>query len=83
MCCYWYAAVVQNPTVNTTIPNQSCKDRESFLGRSFYEYVQIGCSNHSKWEDYRKREFIGKRQLHDGSAAKIYGVASADGYKEV
>ena len=51
--------------------------------RYFDEYVQTGRSDHSKRKDYRKREFIGKRQLHDGSAAKIYGIASADGYEEV
>ena len=51
--------------------------------RYFYEYVQTGRPNHSKRKDYRKRKFIGKCQLHDGSASKIYGIASADGYEEV
>ena len=51
--------------------------------RYFDEYVQTGRPDHSKRKDYRKREFIGKRQLHDGSASKIYGIASADGYEEV
>ena len=51
--------------------------------RYFDEYVQTGRSDHPKRKDYRKREFIGKRKFHDGSAAKIYGIASADGYEEV
>ena len=51
--------------------------------RYFYEYVQTGRPDHSKRKDYWKREFIGRRQLHDGSASKIYGIASADGYEEV
>ena len=54
-----------------------------FSRRYFDEYVQTGRPDHSKRKDYRKREFIGKRQFHDGSAAKIYDVASADGYEEV
>ena len=81
-------ACFQNYTAESSFPNLRTKTTRKthyplFSRRYFDEYVQTGRPDHSKRKDYRKREFIGKRQLHDGSAAKIYGVASADGYEEV
>ena len=78
----------QNHTAESSFLNLHTKTSRKthyplFSRRYFDEYVQIGCSDHSKRKDRRKCERTDKRQLHYGSAAKIYDVASADGYEGV